>query len=55
MKYFKIFLVSMFLLIFNHNAYSKIDIDATYVILQDHLSGKYFMKKKRMLEFTQRQ
>ena len=45
MKNIKIFLISIFLLIFNNNAHSKIDIDATYAILQDHLSGEILYEK----------
>ena len=45
MKNIKIFLISIFLLVFNNNAHSKIDIDATYAILQDHLSGEILYEK----------
>ena len=45
MKYFKFFLVFFIFLLFNKNANSKIEIDASYVILQDHLSRKILYEK----------
>ena len=45
MKNFKFFLtISIFLLI-NTYAYSKLEINANYVILQDHHSGKILYEK----------
>ena len=46
MKYFKFFLVFFIFLLFNKNANSKIEIDASYVILQDHLSRKILYEKE---------
>ena len=45
MKYFKIFLVFFIFLLFHQKAYSKIEIDASYIILQDHLSGEILYEK----------
>ena len=46
MKYFKFFLVFFIFLLFNKNANSKIEIEADYVILQDHLSRKILYEKE---------
>ena len=46
MKYFQFFLVFFIFLFFNKNANSKIEIDASYVILQDHLSRKILYEKE---------
>jgi len=46
MKYCKFFLVFFIFLLFNKNANSKIEIDASYVILQDHLSRKILYEKE---------
>ena len=45
MKYFKIFLVFFIFLLFHQKAYSKIEVDANYIILQDHLSGEILYEK----------
>jgi len=45
MKYFKIFLVFFVFLLFHQKAYSKIEVDASYIILQDHLSGEILYEK----------
>jgi D-alanyl-D-alanine carboxypeptidase (penicillin-binding protein 5/6) len=45
MKLFKIFLVILFSLFINNKSYSDFDINANYVILQDHLSGKILYEK----------
>lgn len=45
MKYFRFFLFSLIFLLFNQNANSAIDIDARYIILQDHLSGEILYEK----------
>ena len=45
MKYLKIFLVTFLLLHLHQKAYSEIEIDANYVILQDHLSGEILYEK----------
>ena len=46
MKYFKIFLIFFIFSLFHKNAYSKIEIDANYVILQDHHSGEILYEKE---------
>ena len=46
MKYFRFFLVFFIYLFFYQNAYSKIEIDANYVILQVHLSGEILYEKE---------
>ena len=45
MKYFKIFLFFFIFLLFHQKAYSKIEVDASYIILQDHLSGEILYEK----------
>ena len=45
MKYSKIFLVFFIFLLFHQKAYSKIEVDASYIILQDHLSGEILYEK----------
>ena len=45
MNHFKIFLVFFIFLFFHQKAYSKIEVDASYVILQDHLSGEILYEK----------
>jgi len=45
MKLFKIFLVILIFLSFQQKSYSQIEVDANYVILQDHLSGKILYEK----------
>ena len=46
MKHFKIFITLFIFLLFSQKVYSKIDIDANYVILQDHLSGEILFEKE---------
>ena len=45
MKLFKIFLIILIFLLFQQKSYSQIEVDANYVILQDHLSGKILYEK----------
>ena len=45
MKHLKIFITLIIFFLFNQNVYSKIDVDANYVILQDHLSGEILFEK----------
>ena len=45
MKYFKIFLVFFIFLLLHQKAYSEIEVDANYIILQDHLSGEILYEK----------
>ena len=45
MKYFKILLLLLSFLLFQKNVYSEIEVDANYVILQDHLSGDILFEK----------
>ena len=45
MNRFKIFLVFFIFLFFHQKVYSKIEVDASYVILQDHLSGEILYEK----------
>jgi len=45
MKYSKIFLLFFIFLLFYQKAYSKIEVDARYIILQDHLSGEILYEK----------
>jgi len=45
MKYFKIFIIFFIFLLFHQKAYSKIEVDAEYVIVQDHLSGEILYEK----------
>jgi len=45
MKYSKIFLFFFIFLLFHQKAYSKIEVDASYIILQDHLSGEILYEK----------
>ena len=46
MKHLKISLIFVFFLLFHQNSYSKIEIDANYVILQDHHSGEILYEKE---------
>ena len=46
MKLFINFFVILVLSLINQNSYSSIEIDATYVILQDHKSGKILYEKE---------
>jgi len=46
MKFFKIFIIIFIFSIFNEKSYSQtFDIDARYIILQDHHSGKILFEK----------
>ena len=45
MKLFKIFFIILIFLLFQQKSYSQIAVDANYVILQDHLSGKILYEK----------
>ena len=45
MKQFKIILISFILSFFHTTAFTTIDVNANYVILQDHLSGKILFEK----------
>ena len=46
MKYSKIFLFFFIFLLFYQKAYSKIEVEASYIILQDHLSGEILYEKE---------
>ena len=45
MKYFTLSLILFIFLFANKSVIAKIDVDATYVILQDHLSGEILYEK----------
>jgi len=45
MKFFKFFLVIFIFLSLQQKSYSQVEIDATYVIIQDHHSGKILYEK----------
>ena len=45
MKQFKIILISIILSFFHTTAFTAIDVNANYVIVQDHLSGKILFEK----------
>ena len=45
MKFLKIFFVIFIFSLFNQKSFSEIEIDANYVILQDHLSGEILYEK----------
>ena len=45
MKFFKFLFVVIFFLLFQQKTYSQIEIEANYVILQDHYSGKILYEK----------
>ena len=45
MKYLKIFVVFFILSLFHQKAYSQIEVEADYIILQDHLSGEILYAK----------
>ena len=45
MKFFKIFFIILIFVLFQQKSYSQIEVDANYVILQDHLSGKILYEK----------
>jgi len=46
MKLIKIFIITIFLFLFQKNVYSNIDVDAQYAIVQDFLSGKVLYEKE---------
>ena len=46
MKFFKIFFVILIFLLSQQKSYSELEVDANYVILQDHLSGKILYQKE---------
>ena len=46
MKFFKIFFTILIFLLFQQISYSKIEVDARYVILQDHYSEKILYEKE---------
>ena len=46
MNFFKFFLVLFIFLSYQQKSYSELEIDATYVILQDHLSGEILYEKE---------
>ena len=46
MKYIKIFFVIFIFSLFQQTSHSEIEIDARYVIIQDHLSGKILYEKE---------
>ena len=46
MNFFKIFFIIFFIINFNLKSYAEYKIDANYVILQDHLSGKILYEKE---------
>ena len=45
MKFLKIFFVILIFSLFQQKSYSELEVDANYVILQDHLSGKILYEK----------
>ena len=45
MKFFKIFFVILIFSLFQQKSYSELEVDASYVILQDHHSGKILYEK----------
>ena len=45
MKLFKIFFIILIFLLFQQKSYSQIEVDASYVILQDFFSGKILYEK----------
>ena len=45
MKFLKIFFIILVFTLFHQKSYSELTIDARYVILQDHLSGKILYEK----------
>ena len=46
MQFLKIFLIILIFLLFQQKSYSELEVDADYVILQDHLSGKILYEKE---------
>ena len=45
MKFFNFFFVVLIFSLIHQKSYSDFEIDANYVILQDHLSGKILYEK----------
>ena len=45
MKLFKTFFIILFFFLFQQKSYSQIEVEARYVILQDHYSGKILYEK----------
>ena len=45
MKFFKIVFTITFFLLLQQKTYSQIEVEARYVILQDHHSGKILLEK----------
>ena len=45
MQFLKIFLIILIFLLFQQKSYSQIEVEARYVILQDHYSGKILYEK----------
>ena len=45
MKFFKIFLVILISVLIQQKSYSQIEVEARFVILQDHHSGKILYEK----------
>jgi len=46
MKLIKVFIITIFLFLFQKNGYSNIEVDAEHVIVQDFLSGKVLYEKE---------
>jgi len=46
MKFFKFIIICTFVTFFNKSVFSKIEIDADHVILQDHFSGEILYEKE---------
>ena len=46
MKFLKIFLISIITFSFNNISFSEINVDARFVIIQDHLSQKILYEKE---------
>ena len=46
MKFLRVIFIISTLLLFHQKTYSQIEIDANYVILQDHHSGKILYEKE---------
>ena len=46
MQFLKIFLIILIFLSFQQKSYSQIEVEARYVILQDHHSGKILYEKE---------
>ena len=46
MKFIRIFFTIFIFSFLHQNSYSKIETEATYVIVQDHFSGKILYEKE---------